>query len=138
MGRESRRKAENRVAKGKMWKIDLRPYDVEVASIGDDGRVEMENGKPVMVKDDFDVKGSMASILFNQELKLNVDETFQAKDLADKIRGSNSSVLVDGAELGKLQAAYKIIKGIPEQQLEFFRRIRDAEEVEVEEAKIAD
>ena len=93
-----------------------------------------------MVDDDFDVKGSMASILFNAELKLSVDETFKNKDLADSIRAADGYILVDGAELMKLQAAYQIVKGVPEQQLEFFARIRDAEEVgvaEVEEAEEA-
>ena len=93
-----------------------------------------------MVDDDFDVMGSMASILFNAELKLSVDETFKNKDLADDIRAADGYILVDGVELMKLQAAYQIVKGVPEQQLEFFARIRDAEEVgvaEVEEAEEA-
>ena len=123
-------KAKRKAESVKVWRIDVRNYKVEVADRDAAGNPIMERGRMKMVRDDFDVKGSLASILFNQELRLSVEETFEAKEVADKIRAAKDYVLLDSKEMDRVRASYKVIKGIPEQQLEFFKRIRDAEEIE--------
>ena len=114
----------------KAWKINLKEYNFV-------GRVRDEGGNVVQRTMPYDVKESLALILFNQELKLSIEESFKAKDLADKIRASqNGSVIVDAMEMARIRQAYNIVKGPGEHELEFFRRIKDAEEVEMEEKKV--
>ena len=116
------------------WKIDLSKYEVEVPKMNEvTGQPVLKGGRPVMVKDDFDVQDSLAAILFNRELEHNVEQTFKAKDLADKIRAAKKFVILDQKEMDMVRAAYNVIKSPPELQLEFFARIRDAVETELEE-----
>ena len=118
-----------RLERMKAWRINLKEYDFT-------GRVRDESGNIVTLTLPYDVKESLALILFNSELKLSIDESFRSKDLADKIRASeNGNIIVDSAEMAKIKSAYNIVKGPGEHELEFFRRIKDAEEVEMEEAK---
>jgi len=118
-----------RLERMKAWKINLKEYNFT-------GRVRDESGNIVTRTLPYDVKESLALILFNSELKLSIDESFRSKDLADKIRASeNGSIIVDSAEMAKIKQAYNIVKGPGEHELEFFRRIKDAEEVEMEEVK---
>ena len=130
-------KAKRKADGVKGWKIDLKSYEVEIPKMNEaTGQPAMKGGRPVMVKDEFDVQDSLAAILFNRELELNVEKTFTAKDLADKIRAAKKNVVIlDQKEMDMVKAAYNVIKSPPELQLEFFARIRDAEEVELVEEK---
>jgi len=117
------------------WKIDLSKYEVEIPKFNEaTGQAVMKAGRPVMVKDEFDVQDSLAAILFNRDLEHNVEQTFKAKDLADKIRAAKKGyILLDTKEMDMVRAAYNVIKAPAEMQLEFFARIRDAVETELEE-----
>ena len=103
----------------KLWKINLRTYRV---------------GQGAQAKN-YDVKGSMAELLFHPDQKLTVDETFDVKKLADRIRAAGSEVLVDQMDLMRLRRAYQTMRSPAEEDLEFFQRIRDAQEVEGVEKK---
>jgi len=107
----------------KGWKINLKPYTKEVIQ-------GIKYDDP-----EFDVKDTMAGLCFNQALQLDPEAMFKAKDIADKIRGSKDSVILDNAEMEHIRKAYKCIKGAPEYFIEFMRRIRDAEEVSMHEVK---
>lgn len=104
-----------------MWRLDTTPYGVVVQA----------EGKPKLV--DYDVKRSLATILFNSELKLTAQQAFEAKDLADRITRSDGSVLVDRQDLARLKAAYEAVRSPTMDDLELLRRIRDIPKVEVEE-----
>lgn len=134
---KAERKAAKAVEKATMFKVDVRDYEVQVDKVDETGRLVVVKGRPVKVADDFDVKGSLAGMLFNPELKLSVPESFDMKDLADKIRGANTHVLLDSAEMAKLKRAYDVVKSPPETALECLRRIRDAEKIEVKEVEDA-
>jgi len=122
-------KAERRKERMKAYKINLKPYNFL-------GHVRNEETGAVERRElPYDVKESLATILFSQELKLTIDEAFDAKKLADKIRSHDGSILVDNLEMGKLRRAYGLIKAPGEHELEFFSRIRDAEEVDVAEVE---
>ena len=128
------RKAGKEQAKGTMHKIDVRDYEVMVDKVNEaTGQLVIVKGRPVKVADQFDVKGSLAGMLFNPALQLTVPESFDMKDLADKLRGANSHVLLDSAEMARLKRAYDVVKSPPETALECLRRIRDAEKIEVKE-----
>jgi hypothetical protein len=108
----------------KAWKVDLRNYKVQVGE---------DDGKPVM--DDYDVKDSLCRLLFHPDLKLTVEQAFQQKDLVDRIRAAKTSVIVDFFEFQRMRAAYEILRSPSEDDLEFLRRIRDAELVEASPKK---
>ena len=134
--RKAQKQATKEAEKATMYKLDVRDYEVMVDKVDEaTGRLVIVKGRPVKVADDFDVKGSLAGMLFNPELRLTVPESFEMKDLADKIRGANHYVLLDSAEMAKLKRAYDAVKSPPETALECLRRIRDAEKVEVKEAE---
>ena len=82
---------------------------------------------------ELDVRDNLASMLFHTELKLGPEEMFKAKDLADKIRGAGSHVLLDKSEMDRLKRSYGVLKGLPERFIELLSRIRDAEEVSLKE-----
>jgi hypothetical protein len=108
----------------KVWKVDVRPYKVQVGE-------DRKTGKPIM--DDYDVKDSLARLLFHPELKLSVDQAFEQKNLVERVRAAKDFVLVDQFEYARMKAAYAVIRSPEEQDLEFFKRIRDAEETEAGE-----
>lgn len=114
-------KEQRRVEKLKGFKIDTRNYFVTNPEGGED--VEM------------DVKDNLASMLFHPELKQGPEEMFKAKDLADKIRASKDFILLDKAEMDRINRSYALLKGLPERFIELFMRIRDAEEVQLTEAR---
>jgi len=117
---ESKAKEARREEKLKGFKIDVRSYTVpDPANPGTDGTI--------------DVKDNLASMLFHTELKLGPEEMFKAKDLADKIRAANGTVLVDKIEMERIKRSYALLKGLPERFIEFLSRIRDAEEVSLKE-----
>lgn len=98
------------------WTIDLRPYKVP--------------GGP-----EYDVKGSMATLLFHPDQKLTVDEALDNKVLAEKIRKAGDKILVDRLDYGRLRRAYAAMTAPNEEDLEFFRRIKEAASTEAAAAK---
>jgi len=139
MGKQEKLKAQKRAERQaenlKAWRIDVRPYPISIVSIDEDGKMETEDGRPIMVEDEFDVKGSLAAILFNPTLQLKPQEGFEAHDLAKKIRAADGHVILDSRERGMVTRAYEALRGVTENQIEFLRRISEAEEVTMEEAK---
>lgn len=117
----------------KGWKIDIRSYTATITMFGADGRRVMKDGAPVVVQDVMDVQEDLASMLFHTGLKQGPDEMFKAKDLADKIRAAEGSVLLDQKEMDRIMKSYELLKGLPEHYIEFLQRIRDAEEVSLKE-----
>ncbi len=103
------------------FKINTKSYEVPDPTSGE--------GKMGTI----DVKDNLASMLFHAELKLAPEEMFKAKDLADKIRASGDSVLLDKIEMERIKRSYVLLKGLPERFIEFLSRIRDAEEVSLKE-----
>jgi len=117
---ESKAKEARRMEGLKGWKINLKNYQVP------DPTSETGFGT-------IDVADNLASMLFHTELKLAPEEMFKAKELADKIRAANGTVLVDKIEMERIKRSYALLKGLPERFIEFLSRIRDAEEVSLKE-----
>ncbi len=101
----------------KAWKINLMPYPLEGA----------EKGKT------YDVKGSMRSLLFHPGQELTVDETFENADLAKRVREAGDTITLDKDDMRRLRRAYSAMRSPQEDDLEFFRRIKEPEEIEVAE-----
>ena len=107
----------------KVWTLDLSPYYVDVIAPGENGSEK--------VKAEFDVKGSLSSILFNPALNLTVPQAFEAKDLADRIQAASGFVLLDRMDKVRLDQAYNAIRSPNINSLVLLMRIRDMESVEV-------
>ena len=101
--------------KATMKKIDLRPYSLP------------RGGK-------YDIIGSFKELLFHPEQKLTVPESFENMELLKKLEGIASDyILVDSGEYRRIMRAYSAMTAPGPDDMEFFRRIRDAEEVPVKE-----
>lgn len=115
----------------KMWKLDVSDYSYPL----DEPRKLSEKEEPI-TEVNFQVKRSLRAILFNPNQELTIDETFLNKDLVDKIEAANGTMLLNDKEADQLRRAYNSIRAPQEHELEFYRRIRDVEEVEVKEKEI--
>jgi len=100
--------------KATMRKIDLRPYTLP------------RGGK-------YDIIGSFKELLFHPEQKLTVPESFENLELLKKLEAAGDFILVDSGEYRRIMRAYSAMTAPGPDDMEFFRRIRDAEEVPVKE-----
>ena len=107
------------------WEINLKDYHVQVG--------EKPNGEPIL--DRYDVKGSMVALLFQPRLELTIEQAFEMKDLADKIRKANGSIILDQSDYQRLKRAYNAMRSPAEQDLELFSRIRDAKQIQINTRK---
>lgn len=139
MGKASKSKAEKRATReaeqSKGWKIDIRPYKVMTPDMDEKGMLKMARGRPVMLEDEFDVQGSLADILFNRDMNLKAEEAFEAYDVAKKIRAAKTHVVLDSKEMSLVRRSYEALRGVSENMVEFCRRIKDAEEIQLGEVK---
>lgn len=120
----------------KGWRINLTPYQVRVPIRDSEGNPVMRNGAPIIREDTLDVVHNLCTTLFNTNLRLKPEDMFKTKDIVDKIRAAKSGrVILDDAEMELLRKAYNALTGLPEHFIEFLRRIRDAEQVELMEVE---
>jgi|TARA_R100000501_G_C2613618_1_gene107604 hypothetical protein len=129
MSNEQKGKAKRDAERAKGWRINLAPYKHEVGVFTEQGSPVLRGTEQVMQIKDFDVKDTLASMCFNRDLQLEPEGMFKAKDIADKIRSANKTVVLDNEEMEHLRKAYRLLKGLPEGFVEFLSRIRDAEEI---------
>lgn len=96
-------------------------------------KVQARNADGEDIEVPYDTKNSMIEILFSRELLLSAREALIRDDLAHKIKDcSNGTILLEEAEYAKLEKAVDTIKGFGRADVEFCRRILEAEKVEVE------
>ena len=100
-----------------MRKIDLSDYEVEIGG----------QKKP------YQMKKSLEMLLFHPDLKLNFYTLMENHKVAQKILSSNGQVLLEDSEYERLETSVKSISGFTQPDIEFVRRILEAEKVEVVE-----
>ena len=105
----------------KAKKIDLSGYSTNQLD---------EAGEPVM----YDVRKALVQLLFHPSLQLNAVQVLEANELADKIRIGGDTILLSQDEYAKITTAINVVTGYQEPDVEFVRRMVNAEEVEVEES----
>lgn len=116
-----------------MRQIDITDYTVSLPNpkAGEerkDGSVE-----PAMVDIPYLFKQSMIEILFARDNELNGMEIIERDKLAHKIYDcSDGTILLEEEEWGKFYSALEKVKGLGRTDVEFVRRILEAEKVEVE------
>jgi len=113
-----------------MRKIELKPYSVKGRQLDD------ETGEVKVVDVPYDVKVSLVSVLFHPDLQLKAHELLERDKLANKINDcKDGSILLEEAEYSKLTQAIEVVKGFTKNDVEFVRRILEAEQVSVKEKK---
>lgn len=81
----------------------------------------------------FDVKQSMANILFLPQLKLGTRQLIEHDRIARKIEEGTDSVLLEESEYLELRQAVESFDGYGRQDLEFVQRVINAPQVSVGE-----
>lgn len=110
-----------------MRSIDLTEYKLEIRTPPQDGQgaAGTQNVK-------YDVRGSLIEILFAPELQLTAKEILDRDDLARKIRDwSDNTLLLEEAEYEKLKSSVEVARGMGHNEVEFIRRVLNAEKIEV-------
>lgn len=112
-----------------MRQIDLSPYQVSV-----------RDGAGNQQEEDYDVPGSLRTVLLHPQLQLTSDALLAHFDVVQKIEESGGTVLLEEAEYQLLVQALAKIRGFQGNDVVFVRRVKDAPEVEVEakDEKITD
>lgn len=106
-----------------MKKINLKDFSIKVTD---------PSGK--VIEQPFSMRRNIAEALFHPDLKLDGREMLKRNRLADVIENCKEDyILLELADYQKVTQAADVLKGLPKQFMEFFRRIYEAEDVEVEE-----
>ena len=113
-----------------MRKISLIPYVVQEGIMQmiqqPDGTVKTENLPDTL----FDMKKSIAGILFIPDLHLDIRDAIENDRIARKVEAAGDEVVLEEAEYAKLTNAMDHFKGYSRKDLEFISRIRDAPEID--------
>lgn len=107
-----------------MRKINIEPYYI-------DGIDSKNKITPLP----YNVKGSLAGILFHPDLKIGGQELLLRGKLAEKIEIAENEILIEDSDYAKLKKAVETITGYIQNDIEFVKRVLEAEEVEVTEKR---
>lgn len=106
-----------------MRKLNIANYQIEI--FGDDDK---------LINSPYEFKHSLINVLFHPSLQLGAMELLDRDKLAQKILNCNGdSLLLEDAEYGKIRSALEEIRGFARADVEFVKRIMEAEQVEVTE-----
>ena len=110
-----------------MRKVAIKDYAVKAR--------DQETGK--VVDAPYSVKESIISILFLPALQLQAKELLERDKLANKINDAKDGfILLEDAEFKKVEDAVNAHKGFGKNDVEFVRRVLEAETVEVAEKPV--
>ena len=111
----------------KMVKLVISDYFIQ-------GRVtDQEKGTSEMKDIPYNVKQSIAGLLFHPSLNLTMRDAITRKDLADSIENCKEDfILVSEDDFKKVKSAFDTVKGFGKNDLELLFRIEKAETIEVE------
>ena len=97
--------------------------------------VNVKNQKGEEIKLPYDVKGSIKNVLFNPALQLNSSGLFESMEVWNKIKDKNIEVILEDANYNYLKKCLDTFKGYSENDYEFVKRIKEAEDIKVKEDK---
>lgn len=104
-----------------MRKITLEPYQIKVRTT--DGEKEITYG----------IRESFVEILFNPGLKLGGAALLKQNELAEKIMKADDTILLEEEEYQRVKIAIETVEGLGKNDVEFVRRILEAQEISVQE-----
>lgn len=82
---------------------------------------------------DYGVKDSIIEMLFGQGLKLTAVELLKQNKLAGKVAEAGDELLLEEEEYTRVKSALEVLAGLGKNDIEFVKRILEAETVEVAE-----
>jgi len=103
-----------------MRRLNLAKYRVSVVVVGPEGRT-------VTKEDDYDVKGSLVTILLAPALQLSGSELRRNGKIADKIEAATDEIALEDAEYVVLQDALDKVRGFGKNDRELVARVWGAE-----------
>lgn len=99
-----------------------------------DYKVKAKNETGETIEAPYNVKESLVSVLFQPELQLSATQLLEQNKLANKINDTKDGfVLLEDADYDKLKLALDAVKGLTRNDVEFVKRILEAEQVNVKE-----
>jgi hypothetical protein len=82
----------------------------------------------------YPMREALAEVLFHPDLKLRALDLLKRDDLARKILNqSESHILLEDSEYSLIKSAVDVVQGFTRNDVEFVRRVLNAESVEVME-----
>jgi len=82
----------------------------------------------------YPMREALAEVIFHPDLKLRALDLLKRDDLARKILDhSDSHILLEDSEYDLIKSAVNVVQGFVRNDVEFVRRVLDAESVEVVE-----
>lgn len=81
----------------------------------------------------YNIKNSIINILFHPDLNLDGVELLLRDKLANKIEKAENEILLEETDYLKIKTAVETITGYNRNDIEFVRRILEAEKIEVVE-----
>jgi hypothetical protein len=103
--------------------LDLTPYKIKVTGRSRTGEVETK-------ETDYDVKASIALILFHPDLKVSARESIKRDELCNKIETAGDSILLEEADWQKIKEAVEIVT-VGRNDVKFILRVLEAPEIKV-------
>ena len=80
---------------------------------------------------EYDVRTTLANLLFGPQLQLSGAEAIKQDDLARKIMDSNGTTLLEEEEFQRLQRAVEAFRGYTRNEVPLLRRVAECPEVQV-------
>jgi len=110
-----------------MRKLDLTKYDVPKRN----ERGELDGSLP------YEVKTSVIELLFTRSQGLGAIQLLERDELATKIHShSGNEILLEDAEFALVEGAIDAFKGFGKEDVEFVKRIKQAEKVDGRDLKL--
>lgn len=107
-----------------MRKLNISDYQIEI----------FDSEDKALINTSYEFKRSLINVLFHPQLQLTAIELLERDKLGQKILSCNDgSLLLEDAEYGKIRNAMEEIRGFCRADVEFVKRIMEAEQVEVTE-----
>lgn len=110
-------------------RIELQPYTVTTRKVADDGNITEVAGS------EYNVRESLYAVLTSPHLRLNGAQLLKNAALGASLRDhAEASKLVDSNEYTQLVAAVNAISGLGHAEIEFVKRVLEAEEVDTDQS----
>ncbi len=107
-----------------MRKLNLEAYNINGMKAGE--KVELP----------YNIKDSLVMILMHPELKLGAVDLLKREEIGKKILDSKENeLLLEEEDWSKLKSAFETIKGFTQNDVELVKRVLNAPQVDVKEAK---
>jgi len=79
---------------------------------------------------DYDVRKSLASMMFIPELHLGARDIIENDRIARKIESAQDEVVLEEAEYARIKQSFDLFQNYSRNDLELIRRVRDAPEID--------